>query len=496
MKTSIFKRYTIVVVVVLFLLVLIGFIFPDPVFSQDTVPIFNSDECPEPQDGYVMTDFGNVGYSGGINCSYVKVDVDNEEIKNQKSFHLAYFQSSDEALEDLKSNRLNDDYLRKFSCDAFNDCDIFERELFELTESSYMGYFNNTLMDPDMLQLEHQFVYGNFSATIFVSGQLFSDVEEVKVELEELAIVAKALADIPREMRELSSGDCGCDEPTEEPGAASEEEPQEVAAVAEEETAEEETQAKPDDLNIKDLAELITLFEADPEKLSEWPGWENLTDTQQENLIKIIDRLDDILNAESPEAVIESASTEETADPEKILLQATEIFKNEVKIASTIYDQYLITYQQFYGIEMTQEMIDEINQHLYFSQPRDPLMDMLFHVDSYDSDYHWVKQVIEESKEIEKNTPQSIAQSALRSMALSFSENMLWKLKLYKMYRGEYDRLNRHSDGKWDEEAHTNAISTLRSLISDHEIGPSAELTLYSLNMNNVPVPNIPDIED
>lgn len=327
MRISRFRRYSITIVIVFLLCVLIWFVLPDPVFSQDERPAFSRNECPADDRGYTeKVSLGHRGGPGFLECRYEKEQEGYPNPQNSKFLYITYFENSEMALERISKDWLNDEYLRKFFCG--DDCVEGQRVLVERTENSFYGYYvPYPDSEPDNFVLERGYIDGNYHVQIFAMGEL----EEAKSELAELTVVASELVETPREM--VAPGtDTG--DPTEEP-----EESPEI-------TSEEELQDKADNSDIAELAELTMLFGTDPEKLSEWPGWGNLTDTQRENLIKIIDRLDEIW---------------EVKKEQEIIRQAAEIVAEEINIYKDVNNYFAIaSVEEKFGYEAAQDVYDAI----------------------------------------------------------------------------------------------------------------------------------------
>ena len=175
-----------------------------PVYAQDERPVFTVDECLATKGGYTEDNIKHIAWPGGINCSYKIMSADNEEFLKGKDLYVIYHPSPAEALADLKERFLNDEHLKQFSCETYNDCDRVDRVLLERTENSFYGYSISisqyTDVRPDYYSLERRYVTGNYNVTIFVSGRQFSDIEEAMSELEELETMAKVMVSQPREM--------------------------------------------------------------------------------------------------------------------------------------------------------------------------------------------------------------------------------------------------------------------------------------------------------
>ena len=313
MRRSLWLRVIASTMIVFLLFILTWFVSPKLVYSQDEYPEFSADECPETIGEYQEHENGHLAVPGFLNCRYHKSGADNPEHENWKSLYITYHHSPDEALAELEENYLNDDHLKKFLCETYDDCDKIDRVLMEQTDQSFTGYTITLSKDPesypDNYSLENRFVYGNYSVTIFVQGELFSNIEEAKSELTDLEVAAKGLADEPREMVARATAAASTTEATEPP-------------------SEEMAGAEDEDLTETDLAAMIMLFGLDPERLSEWEGWENLSANQQENLIKVIDRLDVIL---------------ENKRQEEIVKQAAEIVAEEIDTYHHVYNYFAIS---------------------------------------------------------------------------------------------------------------------------------------------------------
>jgi hypothetical protein len=331
MNKSIFVRCGLATLIVLLVFLLSWLLTPPAVFSQEEIPVFSADECPVTSGDYGTWGSGHSGYTGSLVCRYYKESADNQQ-NNVKNMWITYYTTPDEALENLKVGYLNDDNLSKFSCESY-ECDNFERMLLDKTDNSYMGYFIGKYTEPYYYSLEQCFVYDNFSVTIFISGNLFSGIDQALAEMEELEVTAKMLVEEPREtvFRETSGDDCGCDEATEEPTEASSEVDDETSI---------------DESSPEYLAGLISLLGADLESLSDWEGWEGLSDTQKENLIKIIDRLDIIL---------------ENQKQQEVIRQAAEIVAQEVDNFHHIFNHFAIASVAVeYGDKAAQSAYEEI----------------------------------------------------------------------------------------------------------------------------------------
>ena len=181
---------------------------PTQIYAQDERPVFTVDECLETQGDYPEANNKHLAWPGGINCSYKLMSAENEEFLKGKSLYVIYHPSPEEALDDLKERFLNDEHLKQFSCETYNDCDRVDRVLLERTENSFYGYSISisqyTNIRPDFYSLERRYVTGNYNVTIFVSGGQFSDIEEAMAELEELETKAKVMVSQPREMVAIS----------------------------------------------------------------------------------------------------------------------------------------------------------------------------------------------------------------------------------------------------------------------------------------------------
>lgn len=227
MRSTFPARYWLVLTVAFLFLGLTWLASPRQVFSQDERPEFFKTECPETQDGYVETiKPGHTGFPGGINCQYYKQDPDDSSLKNWRSLYISYYRSPEEAVETLSNDFLDDEHLKFFACETWNDCDRIDRRLIERTENSMYGYSITLSPDPDKYpdnySLERRYTSGPYIVTIFVQGELFSTIEEAMSEVAKLETVSKALIDKPREMvtpKPLTTGEAT--EETSEPGVTS-----------------------------------------------------------------------------------------------------------------------------------------------------------------------------------------------------------------------------------------------------------------------------------
>ena len=192
------------------LLILLLLINPTQVYSQDERPLFTADECLPTQGNYVEDERGHQAGPGSINCNYYKVNPSNAELQNWKKLYVIFHPSPEEALTELQERFLTEDHLDQFSCETYNDCDRVERVLLERTDHSFYGYEISKSSDPDnypdFYSLERRYASGNYNVTIFVQGELFSDLSEAMAELDEIETMAKAMTSQPREMVTISLG--------------------------------------------------------------------------------------------------------------------------------------------------------------------------------------------------------------------------------------------------------------------------------------------------
>lgn len=189
---------------IILLLLIIFSISSKQTSAQDLRPEFSESECPPHTNGYVVEEKnGHAVYPGVISCSYHKTQSGENPLDNWKSFYVSYYPSFDEVTAQFKSRWIDSDHLGQYSCDVHQDCDWHERVLVEVSDTAFYGYtvtLDRETNLPIHYYLERRFIEETFEVTIFVNGEIFTDLGDAMQQVDEFEAVAKEMIARPRNM--------------------------------------------------------------------------------------------------------------------------------------------------------------------------------------------------------------------------------------------------------------------------------------------------------
>ena len=214
------------------------------------------------------------------------------------------------------------------------------------------------------------------------------------------------------------------------------------------------------------LGLFIATYGTDWEKLNQWPGWNSLSQNQQINLTRLIQRLDTILAVEQPLSPAQLSILEEEDRQELAAQRAAELIEDELKTRETIRDVV--------WLETLRETVGDRGVDLY--QQINIVKDIK---GLYDRGVEWIERVPNPDTAVTgeliddalssagaDQSPEDIAREAIKNINTIATAPSVYH---YAYYREIYDQ--NVSSGLAPEKAHQAGMDALRERVKDYSVG-------------------------
>lgn len=226
------------------------------------------------------------------------------------------------------------------------------------------------------------------------------------------------------------------------------------------------------DMDLNDqLGLFIATYGTDPAMLHQWPGWENLTDTQRNTLETLIDKLDTILALQAPLSPLALSIMEGEKRQEVLAQQAADLVQEELDIRKNVRDTVWVeTLRDKFG-----------DNAVYLYENYQVFQDVK---GVYDAGVGWINNIQDpDTAATEKvkqdalsaagadKTPEDIAKDAIQHINTIATAPSVYH---YAFYREIYDTLINNPDEtkrKTPTEAHQIAMDALRQRVNDYAAG-------------------------